>query len=183
VELEYWTPSVSDVGRKLRARTQDSNGNELGTFTTATRPTAIEVAAIIEEEVGAMTGFIGDDLPSHLWALAHEAALARIAARVELEYWPEQVQLGRSPYDQLVADRDREEGRLISAVRSQSGAGSSGGIAIGSILTRTQAAIDSAAIFGLDQIANGPDLAPTAPVPTGWPIPDSYWGGTAGSQI
>lgn len=183
VTANDWAPSVADVGRMLPARTADINGNELGAFTTTTRPTAAQVESIIAEEVGALAGFIGNNFSSTLFALAHSASLYRIAARIELDYWPEQVQLGRSSYEQLAAMRDSEAGRLISAVRSTSAAGDAGSTAIGSILTRSQAAIDSAAIFGLDQVANGPDLAPTAPTPTGWPIVDPYWGGGAGSQV
>lgn len=183
VSPEDWTPSVADIGRKLRARTKDENGNELGEFTTATRPTAVEVAAIIEEETGALVGFVGDDLPIELWALARSAAVNRIAARIELEYWPEQVQAGRSTYEQLAAQRDTEEQRLVTAVRAMTGAGEAGGIGIGSMVTNSQVARDSGLIFSLDQVANGPDLAPTSPTPQGWPLPDPYWGGSPGTVV
>lgn len=179
VAPEDWTPTVEEVGRKLRARTIDKNGTERGTFTSETgstdrltRPSAEEVASIIEEETGALQGFVGWDMPPTLWSLAKSAALSRIAARVELDYFPEQIQSGRSPYEQYVADRDREEGRLISAVRNMSGAGESGGVAIGSILTSPQAAIDSLTVTPVGNVIPDIDLSP------GWPV-----GGAAGTIV
>lgn len=190
VAPEDWTPTVDEVGGLLRSRTINDSMIEVGTFTPAasaagsrTRPAAEDVARIIEEETGALTGFVGNDLPASLWALAHSAALYRVASRIELEYWPEQIQAGRSNYEQLAAQRDTEEGRLIAAVRETVGLGEAGGVAIGSMLTSSQAARDSAAIFALDQVANGPDLSPQAPVPSGWPALDPWWGGAAGTVI
>lgn len=167
-----WTPSTTDVGRKLSARTIDESGNELGAFTTDTRPTLAQVQAIIGEEVGALAGFVGADLPSKLWGLAKDAVLNGIAARIELDFWPEQVQSGRSPYEQLAADRDRQEGRLISAIRAVTGTGEGGGRSIGSILTRPSYATESETAVIPNQNVN--DTPPYAP--TSWPVSDPSWG-------
>jgi hypothetical protein len=182
VAPEDWTPTVDEVGTLLRSRTIDGDGREAGTFTSSTRPvkeqtrpTSEQVARIIEEEVGALQGFIGYDLSPTLWQLAHEAALYRAGARVELTYFPEQVQSGHSSYDQLVANRDLEEGRLISAVRATSGAGEAGGRALGTILCRPHAASTSETVIATSNVIPDSDIPPFAP---GWPV-----GGPAGTVI
>lgn len=161
-----WTPSVAEVGKKMRARTVDASGNELGTFTDDTRPTADEVTDAIVEEVGALASYVGTDLPAVLWPLARSAALARVAARLELDYWPEQVRSDRSAYTELAADRDREEGRLISAVRAAVGTGEGGGRAVGSLRFRPEAAIGHD--LSLLPVGNSPE----------WPF-----GGGAGTPV
>lgn len=178
VSPEDWTPTVADVGRKLHTRTKNGNGEETGTFTSATTvdvhlrtiPSAEDVQAIIEEETGALTGFVGSTLPPALWALAHKAALNRIAARIEQDFFPEQVQSGRSPYDQLVADRDLEEGRLISAMRAHTATlEGATGAGFASVTMRSQATIDSETL-----------PLPSDDVPpytsTGWPLADPQTG-------
>jgi hypothetical protein len=161
-----WTPTVREVGAKLRARTVDNAGNELGTFTSATRPTDTEVTDAIVEEVGALAAWVGPDLPPLLWPLARSAALARVAARIELDYWPEQVRSDRSPYTELAADRDREEARLAEAVASTVGTGSGGGRAVGSLRVGTPSGLAH-------------DYLPVGNLPEPrWP-----WGGGAGTTV
>lgn len=137
-----WTPTLADVSQKLRARTVDGSGRELGLFGPTTRPTGSEVIDITVEEVGALAAYVGTDLPAVLWPLARSAALARVAARIELDYFPEQVRSERSPYTELADERDREEERLIGAVRA-TGASEGGGRYLGSIQTRPAAALAS----------------------------------------
>lgn len=176
VAPEDWTPTLADVGRKLHSRTTDTSMRNTGAFTTDTRPTAIEVAQIIEEETGALIAFVGQDIPSSLWELAHSAALNRIAARIELDYFPDQIATGRSPHDQLVADRDSEEGRLISAVKAHRASLDTGaGAGVASVLTRPQAAIDSETLP-----LPSDDVPPYAP--TGWPLADPQTG-SAGTVV
>lgn len=182
VAPEDWTPTVDDIGRKMRTRTMNRNGTEEGTFQPSTadpdhqtKPTAEDIARIIEEETGALMGFVGYDIPAPLWQLAHSAALSRVAARVELDYYTEQINSGRSPYEQYKDDRDLEEGRLVSAVRASSGAGEAGGLALGSMLTRPQAAIDSENRPSTSNVVPDTDFPPFTP---GWPV-----GGPAGTSV
>jgi hypothetical protein len=160
-----WTPTLTDVGQKLRARTVDGSGREQGTFGPTTRPTGDEVIDITVEEVGALAAYVGTDLPVALWPLAKSAALARIAARIELDYWPEQVRSDRSPYTELAGERDREESRLIGAVRA-TGAAEGGGRSLGTILTRPAVAVASEAATPLGIL----------PWQTASAWPDDHWG-------
>jgi hypothetical protein len=179
VAPDDWEPTIDDVGRKMTSRTADVAGNEVGMFNANTRPTANQVAVIIREETNALAGYVGPAIPLSLYGLAHVAALNRIAARIELDYFPEQIPTGRSPYEQYLVERDAQEGRLISAIRSHTGSGESGGTAIGSFVTTSQATLDSAALSSV--VANGADIPPYTP--TAWPLMDPFWGGTAGSPI
>jgi hypothetical protein len=93
-------PNVSDVGALLRARTKTSGGAEVGTFTQETRPTAVEVGVLIDEAVEDVTSQIGvPAVGSALEGRARRAATLYAAVLVELSYFPEQVQGGRSPAD------------------------------------------------------------------------------------
>lgn len=93
-------PTVEGVGALLRARTRDENGNELGTFTDQTRPTAAEVAGMLEQGAAevraALPADVRDDLAPQIESLM---ALAT-ALRIELAYFPDQVAAGRSPFEQ-----------------------------------------------------------------------------------
>lgn len=107
-----WAPTVDDVGALLRARTKDSHGNEVGTFTADTRPTREQVESIIGRVVSDLADSITDPsltpLPDRLAGSATRVAVLMAAAEIELSYFPEQVATGRSPYAQyreLLGDR------------------------------------------------------------------------------
>jgi len=98
-----WAPTVADVGALLRARTKDSSGNELGTFTADTRPTDTEVTELIAQAVDDVVGAIGQSptIPPDTYDNAAKVAAVGAAMLVELSFFPEQVATGRSPYAQL----------------------------------------------------------------------------------
>lgn len=96
-----YTPSVAQVGSLLRARTVDTNGQELGTFTAQTRPTETQVALLIETATGELAAKIGSTIHADFHPLARTAATYRAASLVEISYFPEQVATGRSPYEHL----------------------------------------------------------------------------------
>lgn len=96
-----WPTSVAAVGSILRARTRDTQGNELGTFTADTRPTADQVLSLLNTAVGDLAAAVGADLPAAVWPQAAVVASYKAAMLVELSYFPEQVATGRSPYEQL----------------------------------------------------------------------------------
>lgn len=121
---EDWAPTVADVGAVLRARTKDDAGNELGTFTEATRPTGAEVEHLIAgagSDVASIAGDVVGD--NETWT---DAAPLRDRARdltalgtalvVELSYFPEQVATGRSPYAQLKTLYDERATRFAKAL-------------------------------------------------------------------
>jgi len=98
-----YTPDVASVGALLRARTRDTNGNEIGTFTEQTRPTGDQVLSLIRTAVGDLSSAVGSDLAETFHVAAQQLAVYRAAALIELSFYPEQVALGRSPYAQILA--------------------------------------------------------------------------------
>lgn len=99
-------PDVDDVGALLRARTQDSNDDEIGTFTDTTRPTGSEVERIIAQAHNVVVNSTGnlDDLSCSGADSIREGAkyLTSLLAAclIELSYFPEQVRSDRSPFQQ-----------------------------------------------------------------------------------
>lgn len=96
-----WPVGLENVGTLLRTRTTDSQGNQLGTFTDDTRPTGAQVSQLITTATGDVASAVGSDLEEALWAQAATVVSYRAAMLVELTFFPEQVALGRSPYEQL----------------------------------------------------------------------------------
>lgn len=99
-------PTVDDVALLLRARTKDDQGNEVGTFDGATRPTDVEV----DQQITVAMALVGMRFPDPTAMTPEEqeafAALVayRAALRIEKAYWPEQVRSDRSPYPMLLAE-------------------------------------------------------------------------------
>lgn len=96
-----WPVHAASVGSLLRARTRDTNGNEIGTFDATTRPTGDQVLSLINDAVEDLASSVGSDLPEAFWTKAATVAHYKTAMLVELSYFPEQVATGRSPYEQL----------------------------------------------------------------------------------
>lgn len=99
--VSEFTPTVAQVGALLRARTQDDNGNELGTFTEATRPNGEQVRDLVGSAASRVGGKVSADLPDALLESAREVAAIRAAMMVELSYFPEQVGTDQSAYTEL----------------------------------------------------------------------------------
>lgn len=94
-------PDVASVGALLRARTRDTNGAEVGTFTEHTRPTGDQVLSLTRTAAGDLASFVGPDLPIEFHEAARQLAVYRTAMLIELSFFPDQVALGRSPYPQI----------------------------------------------------------------------------------
>ena len=95
----------ANVAALLRARTKDQGGRELGEWTDETRPTLTQVdetialaEATVEAKVGAP---VETCAASFAIAVCYEAACL-----IKKSYFPEQVESGRSHYDQLRAETD-----------------------------------------------------------------------------
>lgn len=89
-------PTVDDMGAIMRARTA-SGGEELGTFTTETQPTAAEVETAIDRASGLVSprlGSVRDDLIE----LARSIVALRAAMLVETSYFPEEAAPDQSAY-------------------------------------------------------------------------------------
>jgi hypothetical protein len=96
-----WRPTTTDVAALLRARTKDASGNELGDFTSATRPTDLEVERLITNGCAKVSALVGWDIPDDALDEARHLASIVAACEVELSYWPEQVRSDRSAFTQL----------------------------------------------------------------------------------
>lgn len=93
-----YTPTVDQVGALLRARTKDDAGNELGTFTEDTRPTAVQVEELIRQAIDTIANKVGNKVPDQLIPETQRLVALRAAMLVEASYFPEQVATGRSIY-------------------------------------------------------------------------------------
>lgn len=115
---ELWWPTTADVAALLTARTVDSSGEEVGDFTSGTRPTATQVDALIAQSaalVSSITG--GQDLPAGVSQEAIKSLVAlRAAMSAELSYFPEQVGTDSSPFQFLQSMYRDEFERVTSAV-------------------------------------------------------------------
>jgi len=125
-------PTIDDVAQLLRARTKDEFGNESGTFTAKTRPTAMQVDGHISTALALVCTRLPplDVIDEELLDAVAGVVAYRAALRVEKSYFPEQVNADRSAYEQL-----RDE-----------------------YLDDLAALVDAAAAGGSDQLASG-DIA------------------------
>lgn len=115
--MRDWIPSPDDVGAVIRARTKDSAGNELGTFTEATRPTRAQVVELTDSVVARIQARCGN-IPDEFQDFARRVAAVRAAANVELSYFPEQINASRSQYAELKAEFDETWPELVEACRN-----------------------------------------------------------------
>jgi integrase len=82
------TPSVADVAALLRARNNDSRGEEIGTFNYDTRPTSAQVLPLIDEAVTDIQARMGLSPPLEsvgLHEARHAYASYLIAAGVDMK--------------------------------------------------------------------------------------------------
>lgn len=120
-------PSVEDVARLIRARTKDDVGDEVGTFTEDTRPTADQV----EDHITTALALVGTRLPppERLDAVFGSAVAALVAYRaalqIEKSYFPEQVRSDRSAYEQLRQEYLDDLAALTEAIAEAGGGGAS----------------------------------------------------------
>jgi len=104
---KFYPPTVDEVGALLRARTQDEDDDEVGTFTDTTRPTDEEVTIIIGQATSIVLGRTGSldsppmncELAPNLRTNAQTAVCMLAAMLIELSYFPEQVRSDRSAFE------------------------------------------------------------------------------------
>jgi hypothetical protein len=120
--MNQWAPSVQDVANILRARTVDNNGNEVGNFTSVTRPTDAQVQGLIDQAYTDVLDAIGSiAVPPQLANSFSSLVAYGTALAVELGFFPEQINSGRSPYPQLNKMYDDRLCRLQDAIVSAGG--------------------------------------------------------------
>jgi len=120
LELPQYMPTLSEVGALVRARTKDSNGKELGTFSSDTRPTASVVMELVQAAARDIISSVDYDIPVEAWDLVRNVIAHGAAMRVELTLFPEQVRIGRSNYTELKELYDEMLARLVAAVSRES---------------------------------------------------------------
>jgi hypothetical protein len=118
-------PSVDDVAAFIRARTKDDQGNEVGTFDDATRPTADQVERHIDMAMSIVEVRLPDLtlLPTGLLAAVATTAALEAACQIEKSYWPEQVMSNRSPYEYLRSEADAALNALADQAQAAAGGG------------------------------------------------------------
>jgi hypothetical protein len=102
----------ANVAALLRARTKDSGGRELGEWTDETRPTLTQVDEALALASAVVAARVGDPVDACTGAF-NVAVVFEAACIIEKSYFPEQVESGRSQYDQLRAETDA----LLDGVR------------------------------------------------------------------
>lgn len=104
---DFVKPTVEDIGALLRARTQNDDDDEIGTFDDTTRPTGEEVDRIINMATSVVLSRTGSlntppmicDTAADLRTNAQTAVSMLASMLVELTYFPEQVASNRSAYE------------------------------------------------------------------------------------
>lgn len=109
-------PTVADVAALIRARTKDSNGNELGTFTADTRPTDAQAQEAIDHQLALLHARVGNVGPDCA-GVAQMVVAYGAAAEIELSYFPEQARTDRSAYTYLIARYDEYGNGLVACVQ------------------------------------------------------------------
>lgn len=104
-DTEY-VPTVSLVARKIMSRTKDQFGVIQGSFTPTTTPTDTQVANVINDVMSEVADVIGDDVPEPLMDDAANVAALKAAMQIELDFYSDQVNSGRSVYPQLKEQYD-----------------------------------------------------------------------------
>lgn len=118
-----WAPGVDDVGAILRARTLTKNGLVAGTFNSYTTPSDVAVISLINQACSDVQDAIGPqtNVPVSLYSGVESLAAIGAALLIELGYFPEQINSGRSPYPQLKTQYDDKLKRLQNAIVSLGG--------------------------------------------------------------
>jgi hypothetical protein len=98
-------PTPENVAALLRARTKDTGGRELGEWTSETRPTLAQVQETLSLASAIVVARTGEPVSSCAGSFAI-AVVFEAACIIEKSYFPEQVESGRSQYDQLRAEAD-----------------------------------------------------------------------------
>jgi hypothetical protein len=115
MSIDTTTPTVGDVAAIIRARTKDSNGNELGTFTPETRPTDLQCQEAIDHQMVLLHTRVGN-IGAGCVDVARLCAAYGAAAEIELSYFPEQARTDRSPYLNLIARYNEYADGLVACV-------------------------------------------------------------------
>lgn len=111
-----YTPTVDQVAANILSRTRNTMGVMLNTFDATTVPTDTQVQAIIDQVLPEVQDVIGEDVPTALIDDAEQAVALRAAMGIELGFFSDQVNTGRSIYPQLKEMYEAALKRVSTAV-------------------------------------------------------------------
>ena len=133
VPIDQVSPTVKDVAVLEHTRTVDSGGEEIGDFTSDTRPTDADVTLLIGQAVVIILDQLDVQVPPALYPAIKEAATLETAILVESSFFREQMNEGSvSMYSTIVAGMIR-----MLQVKSGTATGDgSGSGAVDSIMVR-----------------------------------------------
>lgn len=118
-------PTVGQIAAIRRTRTYVDGadmpaGEEAGTFTDDTRPSASDVESLIDEAVSDICSHFASGLiPEPVWDAARRTVALRVALAIELSDFPENA-AEHSPFLQLRADADAAMKTLINVSHTRS---------------------------------------------------------------
>lgn len=125
VDPADYRPTVADLGALLRSRTLDDEGNELGTFTAATRPTADQAEDFITRSLALVTPRLGV-VPDRLADMAGAIVALRAGMMVERSLFTQEATPDQSAYQTLrdeyrdaLADYDSALGEATPVTRAK----------------------------------------------------------------
>jgi hypothetical protein len=94
VDRDAVTPGVDDVALLCATRTIDSAANQLGTFTSDTRPTDAQAGALIAQATVMVLAPLPDHLQTSLYERIRQAVALQAAILVETSFYREQANTG-----------------------------------------------------------------------------------------
>lgn len=121
-----FVPSLSAIGQVIMSRTKDTFGNLNGTFTSGTTPDNLQAAAAAANAAKDLSMLIGDVVPESLIDDAQRVAAIKAAMDIEVAFYSDQVNTGRSVYPQL---EKRYEAELASLTKQMTMV-TEGGVAV-----------------------------------------------------
>jgi len=110
-------PTLAQVSAILRARTYDTNSEEVGEFNADTRPTDTEVEQDLIPQACQDVELSVGRVPGELLEVARGVAAVRSAAEIERSYLPEQSELGAAIYQTLRFTFDEELDALCRSMQ------------------------------------------------------------------
>lgn len=84
-----WEPTVDQVASLIAVRTVDEGGNQVGTFTSDTRPTDVQARVLCETAAQDISQRLGIDVPDEYVPEAQRIAAMDCALLIIASYYPD----------------------------------------------------------------------------------------------
>lgn len=116
VSVSY-LPSLADVGALVRARTKIAGGQEVGTFTTQTRPTDTQVTALIDLAAAEVATKVDQPIVEPYAADARNVVALRTSMHIEVSFFPEEAESRDSAYGRFAGQYATAVTELTQALK------------------------------------------------------------------